>query len=104
MTSPSRVVDSQRFHEIQTVRQDLLIETVEPDFDGAGLDACLVENILQAHAGPARVAHGAVAPCPPVRVAEKNPREFPEHWLTATRSTAGIARRSRGDRLREVLT
>ena len=49
-------------HEVGRLARRTDIRAIQHDFHGIGREACLGQHVLQAHAFPARVAHGAIAP------------------------------------------
>ena len=65
MTSPSRAWSmSSALTKSGVLSADRPVHAVEGDLARAALDAGRVENGLERHAPPARIAHGAVAQLP----------------------------------------
>jgi hypothetical protein len=56
------MIDRKRLHQFRCVGQYRLVQAAEANLDGAGLHPGAIEHGLEAHARPARVAHGAVRP------------------------------------------
>jgi hypothetical protein len=59
------MVDIQRFHEVRRIGYHWLVESVETNLDGAGLDAGAVEDVPEPHSRPSGVTHRAVSPLRP---------------------------------------